>query len=108
VQATLDSLIQTYETLDRGIYYESVPSSAVQRDLYLALKSFLEASDNELDVSSGRLKTGTILDCLRFQKELASSVVLPRPKSRAFLDHLEELAADSESAKIEQPRIILP
>jgi hypothetical protein len=108
VQATVDSLIRTYETLDRGIYYESLPSSAVQRSLYLSVQSLLEGSNKELDVSRDRLKPETILDCLRFQKELAAWVVLPRPKSRVFLDHLEELVADSAPSQIEQPRIILP
>ena len=108
VQAVLESLIQTYETLDRGIYYESLPSSSLQRSLYSAVKSLLETSNQELDLSKGRLNTETILDCLRFQKELAASVMLPRPKSRAFLDHLEELTSSSLPAQIEQPRIILP
>ena|SRR5882724_135872 len=108
VQATLDSLIRTYETLDRGIYYESLPPSAVQRSLYLAVKSLLDEPNKELDVSRDRLKTETILDCLRFQKELAAWVALPRPKSRVFLDHLEDLVSKSAPSQIEQPRIILP
>jgi len=108
VQAALDALIQTYETLSRGIYYESLPSSAVQRSLYSALKSLLDEPSKELDVSRDRLKTETILDCLRFQKELAASIVLPRPKSRAFLDHLDGLVSGSELSRVEQPRIVLP
>jgi hypothetical protein len=108
VQAALDALIQTYETLSRGIYYESLPSSAVQRSLYSALESLLDQPSKELDVSRDRLKTETILDCLRFQKELAASIVLPRPKSRAFLDHLEGLVSESELSRVEQPRIVLP
>jgi len=108
VQATLDALIQTYETLSRGIYYESLPSSAVQRSLYLAVKSLLDEPNKELDVSQDRLKTETILDCLRFQKELSALLVLPRPKSRVFLDHIEELVSKSAPSQIEQPRIILP
>lgn len=108
VQAALDALIQTYETLSRGIYYESLPSPAVQRSLYSALKSLLDEPSKELDVSRDRLKTETILDCLRFQKELAASIVLPRPKSRAFLDHLDGLVSGSELSRVEQPRIVLP
>jgi len=108
VQAALDSLVQTYQTLDRGIYYESLPSSAVQRNLYLSMKSLLEESNKELNVSRDRLRSETILDCLRFQKELAAWVVLPRPKSRVFLDHLAELVSESAPSQIEQPRIILP
>jgi hypothetical protein len=108
VQDTFDSLIQTYETLDKGIYYETLPSSILQRSLYSSLKSFLEAQDKEFDISHQRLKTDTILDCLRFQKELAASVVLPRPKSRAYLDHIHEMLSDSKTSVGEQPRIILP
>jgi hypothetical protein len=108
VQSALDALIQTYETLNRGIYYESLPSSALQRSLYLAMQSLLDEPNNELDVSRGRLKTETILDCLRFQKELAAWVGLPRPKSRVFLDHVESLVSESSPHQVEQPRIILP
>jgi hypothetical protein len=104
----LDALIQTYETLSRGIYYESLPSSAIQRSLYSAVKSLLDEPNKELDVSRDRLNTETILDCLRFQKELAASIVLPRPKSRVFLDHLDGLVAGSSSSRVEQPRIVLP
>jgi len=108
VQITLDALIQTYETLDNGIYYDSSPTSTIQKSLYFSLKSFLEAPDREFDVSHHRLNTSTILDCLRFQKELAAAIVLPRPKSRAFLDHLEEMYSHSAPSLQEQPKIILP
>ena len=108
VQITLDALIQTYETLDNGIYYDSSPTSTIQKSLYFSLKSFLEAPDREFDVSHHRLNTSTILDCLRFQKELAAAIVLPRPKSRAFLDHLGEVYSRSASSFREQPKIILP
>jgi hypothetical protein len=108
VQMTLDSLIRTYETMDKGIYYDSTPASAVQKNLYRALKAFFESSNQEFDISSGRLKTSTILDCLRFQRELALAIVLPRPKSRAFLDHLQDIHARSFPEVREEPRIILP
>ena len=108
VQMTLDALIQTYETLDKGIYYDSGPPSTIQKSLYSSLKSYLETPDKEFDVSHNRLNTSTILDCLRFQKELAAAIVLPRPKSRAFLDHLGEMYSRSASSFREQPKIILP
>ena len=108
VQVTLDSLIRTYETMDKGIYYESTPASAVQKNLYRALKAFFESSNQEFDISSGRLKTSTILDCLRFQRELALAIALPRPRSRAFLDHLQDIHARSLPEVREEPRIILP
>ena len=42
VQATFDSLLQTFNTLDKGIYYDFAPDRLVQKDLYVALKQFLE------------------------------------------------------------------
>ncbi len=108
VQSTLDSLIETYETLDKGIYYDRLPDRTLQRNLYASLKQFFETSNKEFDVSSKRLKTSTILDCLQFQRELASSIVLPRPRSRAFLDHLQSLYSSSEAGVPEQSRIIMP
>jgi hypothetical protein len=109
VEIALDALIRSYETLSRGIYYESLPASTVQRSLYSALRSLLDEPNKELVVSRDHLRTETILDCLRFQKELAGWVVLPRPRSRVFLDHIESLVSKaSPSHPVEEPRIILP
>ena len=45
VQATFDSLLQTFNTLDKGIYYDFAPERVIQRELYLALKQLLEGPD---------------------------------------------------------------
>lgn len=104
--AALEALIQTYQTLDKGIYYESFPSRAIQRELYLSLKTAFESFGQEEELS--KLKTGTILDCLTFHKEMGMAKTLPRPKSRAFLDYVEDMYRSSVSNPMEEPRIILP
>jgi hypothetical protein len=106
LQATLDSLLQTFNTLDKGIYYDFAPERLVQKDLYAALKQFLEGPAESRLVS--RPTPSQILDALQFMKELSAEITLPRPKSRAFLDHLESIARDFAKSQHEEPKLIVP
>ena len=106
LQSAVESLIQTYQTLDKGIYYETLPAKSLQKEFYLALKSVFESAERESELS--RLKTGTILDCLNFHKEMGQAMVFSRPKSRAFLDRIEEMYRSSASNPVEEPRIVTP
>ncbi len=106
LQAALEALIQTYRTMEKGIYYESLPSQTYSRELYFGLKSVLESDDQESGLH--RLKTGTILDCLTFHKEMGEAVTLPRPRSRAFLDHLQEMYCKTTEGSKTKAGIILP
>jgi len=108
VQAVLASLIQTFQTLDKGIYYDSTPASFMQKELYLTLKLFLEGPGESKLIDEFRPRTSQILDCLQFLKELSAVIALPRPKSRAFLDHLDNIPADTAEASLEPSRLILP
>ncbi|MCI0421237.1 MAG: hypothetical protein L0387_20310 [Acidobacteria bacterium] len=108
VQATLDSLLQTFSTLNKGIYYDFSPERLTQKQLYFALRQFLEAPGEVRLLAESRWTTGQILDCLQFLKELSAQIVLPRPRSRAFLDHLEGVTWDSRQSSSHEPRLILP
>lgn len=108
VIAAFDSLLQTFSTLDKGIYYDFAPERLIQRELYLAIKQFLEGPTESRLVSESRPTTSQILDSLQFMKELSSEITLPRPKSRAFLDHLENVSRDFAQSQPEEPRLILP
>src|SRR5262245_16108787 len=108
VIAAFDSLLQTFSTLDKGIYYDFAPERLIQRELYLAIKQFLEGPPESRLVSESRRTTSQILDSLQFMKELSSEITLPRPKSRAFLDHLENVSRDFAQSQPEEPRLILP
>ncbi len=106
--ATIDSLLQTFQTLDKGIYYDFAPSAATQKSLYLTLKRFLDGPSDTKLVSQPRLTAAETVDCLQFLKEFSQTIALPRPKSRAFLDHLESVAGGSLETSPEEPRLILP
>lgn len=108
VQAVFDSLLQTFNTLDKGIYYDSTPERLIQKELYLALKQFLEGPAESRLVSESRPTTRQILDALQFMKELSAEITLPRPKSRAFLDHLESVAHDFTESQADEPKLIVP
>ncbi len=105
--AAIESLIQTFETLDKGIYYESPPSARSPRNLYENLKAFLGGPADPKMIAEHRLTPSEVIDCLQFLKELSWTIVLPRPKSRAFLDHLEGVAGSSHGIS-QQSRLILP
>jgi hypothetical protein len=108
VQATFESLLQTFNTLDKGIYYDFAPKHLIQRELYLALKQFLQAPAEPRLVSQSHPTTAQILDVLQFMKELSAEITLPRPKSRAFLDHLEDIARDFAQSQPQEPKLIVP
>jgi len=108
VQATFDSLLQTFSTLDKGIYYDFAPERLIQRELYLAVKQFLEGPAESRLVSESRPTTSQIIDVLQFMKELSAGITLPRPKSRAFLDHLESVSRDFSQGQPEEPKLIVP
>jgi len=108
LQATLDSLLQTFNTLEKGIYYDSAPDRLIQKELYLGIKQFLEGPAESKGASISRPRPRQILDVLQFIKELSAEITLPRPKSRAFLDHLESVTRDFVQGQTEEPRLIVP
>ena len=70
----------------------------------MALKQFLEASLPSPDSFRKHApRPSQILDALQFMKELSAEITLPRPKSRAFLDHLESVARDFTQSQPENP-----
>ena len=72
------------------------------------VEQFLEGPAESRLVSESRPTTSQILDSLQFMKELSSEITLPRPKSRAFLDHLENVSRDFAPNPPEEPRLIVP
>ena len=107
VQATFDSLLQTFNTLDKGIYYDFAPTSHSEGPI-CGPEAVSRRSCRIPTVSESRPTTSQILDALQFMKELSAEITLPRPKSRAFLDHLESIARDFAQSQPEEPKLIVP
>jgi hypothetical protein len=108
VAAVLEALTKTFDVLDKGIYYDSRPSTFVQQTLYAGLKRLLEGPEERKIIEESRLTTSQILDCLQFFRELSAVITLPRPKSRAFLDHVNNIAQQSTNSSPEEPKLIFP
>ena len=108
VGQALEGLLKTYRTLESGIYYDHAPASYSAKSIYEAVKAYLDKTHSSMDESIPRLKVGEILDCLQLQKELFIAISLPRPKSRAFLDHIQSNVSQSLASQTQQSSIIIP
>ncbi|MFN8007472.1 MAG: hypothetical protein U0V70_10695 [Terriglobia bacterium] len=108
VHEAIEALLKTYRTLESGIYYEHAPIAPAAKSLYIAVKTYLDKAHQALDETIPRMKLSEILDCLQLQKELCESMTLPRPKSRAFLDHIHVNVSKAFPSEAPQSSIILP
>lgn len=107
LREALDSLIRTYETQIKGIYYDFNPSGQVSRHIFHAVKQLVENPAENNQASGRKLKTDMVLDSLKFNSEMLEATILPRPKSRAFLDDLQKFFNESPAQK-DDSLIILP
>ena len=108
LQLALEGLLKTYRTLESGIYYDHAPASYSAKSIYEAVKAYLDKTHSSLDESVPRLKVSEILDCLQLQKELFDAISLPRPKSRAYLDHIQSNVSQALPPQSQQSSIIIP
>ena len=106
VREALANLIQTLRTLQRGVIYESLPTNPLAANLCREVQEMAAAFVQEETRRLGMTKTRD-LDVLRvlvFFERLALDRNNGRPRSRAFLDLLRELAKDAADAP---PSLIL-
>jgi hypothetical protein len=89
----LKNLSKTMTTLSAGIYYESLPESAVQVSLFHRLKQlfngFMQPQPQSLEPS---LKVSDTIDVLTFLAYFATVNSNSRPRSRQYLDLLHAMA----------------
>jgi len=108
VRLALEGLLKTFQTLENGIYYDHAPDAFGAKSIYQAVRAYLDKANTSLDEDIPRLKISEILDCLQLQKELFDAISLPRPKSRAFLDHVQSNVSKAFPSQSPQSNIILP
>lgn len=108
VREALASLIQTYRTLQRGVIYESLPANPMAANLFREVQALVDAYLQQETRRLGMTKTrdSDVLRALVFFERLALARNNGRPRSRAFLDLLRELQADSTADAA--PSLILP
>ncbi|MDD5543936.1 MAG: hypothetical protein PHX83_12250 [Acidobacteriia bacterium] len=87
----LIALQKTYETLDKGLYYDSKPEQGLQQILYTKLKEAIDKAMSHPDAQKSHMKLSTVLDCLTFQRQLVEVQNAGRPLGRRFLLQLQDV-----------------
>jgi hypothetical protein len=115
VLAGFEKLIQTYQTQQSGIYYDSVPESAIAAGVFREIKSFFEEIEKKAHqqgaVGPGftALKDGDVIRALVFLYRLATVHHNRRPRGRAFLSFLRQTFPEAATAAArEESRLIIP
>ena len=106
--AALKALADSYRTLSSGLYYEKPPDYLYQRELYQELKAALEEFQRVETQRQGLISTrnSDIRDALIYLTQLGAIRSNGRPKGRAFLDLIREVAP-GESAKADSGIVLL-
>ena len=109
LQGALEKLVRTYQTLETGLYYDSLPEQPSQASAFRELKKFLEEQrDPQRQRGSvALLKESDIVRALVFLCRLAVLRSNRRPRGRAFIDFLRQVFPEAPS-RSEEPRLILP
>ena len=110
LQAAIEKLVRTYETLSSGIYYESLPEEGSQIGVFREIKKFLdEYQEKERQKGSlSPLKGGDVIRSLAFLARLAALRSNQRARGRAFIDFLRQSYPEAAASKPDEPRLIVP
>ena len=92
VSGALDALVQTYKTLESGIYYNTQPDSVFARrivgQVQQAVQTFREEETRQMGFA--RTKDSDLLRIWVFFYRMALDRDNGRPKGKAFLDFLRQ------------------
>jgi hypothetical protein len=110
VLAALQTLAETYKTLNSGIIYEKPPAAPLPRELYAALMAFLAQIKNQqaAGANSSRLKDLEVFYLLVFLYRMGLLRTNGRSRSRRFIEFLRGQFPQAPELKREESRIIVP
>ena len=110
IRAAIEKLVKTYETLESGIYYESLPDEGSQIGVFRETKKFLdEYQENERKKGGiAPLKENDVIRALVFLSRLAALRSNGRKRGRAFIDFLRQAYPEATAASPDEPRLIVP
>jgi hypothetical protein len=96
----LKDLAKTMKTLSSGIYYESLPESSVRVSLFHRLKGLFDEFMQLHPQDTGQsLKVSDAIDVLTFLTYFATVNSNSRPRSRQYLDLLNNMAEQAAQEK---------
>jgi len=111
VQEALDGLIQTYRTLEKGVYYESIPPNSLAarifRDVQEAVAEFRREEPRRTGMSHTR--DADVLGILVFFQRVALDRANGRKRGRAFIATLSQFHSEASEDEAPAPSpLILP
>jgi hypothetical protein len=106
----IQSLAETYKTLDSGILYQKPPEAPLPRELYAALAAYLDEVKKQLDeqANSAKLKDMDVFYLLVFLYRMGLLRTNGRPRSRRYIEFLRSQFSQTPELKREESRIIVP
>lgn len=108
VLAALDSLAQSYQTLEAGLYYEQAPAGAAAQRVGAAIRQYLEQfSQEQQKQGASSLRPGDALRALVFLRRWGQVEGNGRALSRRYLEFLRAQFPPEVRAP-EPPRIVIP
>jgi len=110
VLSALQTLAETYKTLNSGIIYEKPPVAPLPRELYAALMAFLTEikKQHAEQASSASLKDSQVFYLLVFLYRMGLLRTNGRLRSRRFIEFLRVQFPKAPELKREESRIIVP
>ena len=111
VREALDGLIQTYRTLEKGVYYESIPpnplAARIFRDVQAAAAEFRQEEPRRRGMSHTR--DADVLGILVFFQRVALDRDNGRKRGRAFIATLRQFHSEAAAEEAPAPSpLILP
>ena len=98
VREALDSLTQTYRTLESGLYYESKPANLLAARIHELMQKGIEEYRKEAAEHSGitTVRDADILGVLVFFQRVGLHLDNGRKRGRAFLEFLQQHSHGNE------------
>jgi len=110
VREALGALVETYRTLEAGIYYESKPANAVaarvQELIQRGLEEYRKSSAERLGMAT--VRDADVLGALVFLQRLELRFSNGRQRGRAFIDFLRRQAGAAERSPAGESRLVVP
>ena len=111
VREALTGLVQTYRTLQSGVYYESIPNNPFAAAMYKGVQDAMTEARRKESEQYGMAKTrdSDVLGALVFLQRLEYDRNNGRKRGRAFLDFLRGIyTEDVPAGEAPPPSLILP
>ena len=108
--AAVQTLAETYRTLQTGIYYEKQPTALLPRELYSVLTVFIKEAKQQQAERGGfsTLRDTDIFQALIFVYRMGLLRTNGRPRSRRYVEFLRSQFPQAQELKREESRIIVP